>query len=231
MESEGSVRRILFALCGVFFVCSTAISQVSPNKALSTAASVQTKPEQKQQQPGGTASTAQSSGTTLDASLSEDFLIGPEDVLEINVWHEPDMTQRVVVRSDGKISVTLLGDVQASGLTLEKLRDILKSKLDRFYEQPVVSVKPAEIHSQEVHLMGAVARPGAYSLGRPLTLIEILARAGGFAETAKTDQIIIVRRKGRGETERLLFNYKQFLEGKSPNSNVELKSGDIVIVP
>ena len=169
-ESEGFVRRILFALCGVFFVCSTAISQVSPNKALSTAASVQTKPGQKQQQPGGTASTAQSSGTTLDASLSEDFLIGPEDVLEINVWHEPDMTQRVVVRSDGKISVTLLGDVQASGLTLEKLRDILKSKLDRFYEQPVVSVKPAEIHSQEVHLMGAVARPGAYSLGRPIDL-------------------------------------------------------------
>jgi polysaccharide export outer membrane protein len=227
IESEGSVRQISFALCGVFFVCSYAISQVSPNKP----ASAQTKPEQKQQQTRGTASTAQSSGTTTAASLSEDFLIGPEDVLEIKLFHEPEMTQRVVVRSDGKIGVTLLGDVQASGLSTDKLSDILESKLDRFYEQPVVSVVASEIHSQEVHLMGAVARPGAYSLGRPLTLIELLARAGGFTETAKTDQIIIIRQKGRGETERLPFNYKQFLEGKSPNANILMKSGDVVIIP
>jgi polysaccharide export outer membrane protein len=163
------------------------------------------------------------------ASVPDEFVIGPEDVLEIKVWREPDLTTRAVVRPDGKIGVTLLGDIQASGLTSTDLKTSITSKLGRYLEQPEVSVVVVEIHSQAVHLIGSVGRPGAYTLGGPLTVVELLARAGGLAEGAKADQISIVRQKGK-EYERIPFNYKEFLEGKNLRNNIQLKSGDVVVV-
>jgi polysaccharide export outer membrane protein len=164
------------------------------------------------------------------ANAPEDFIIGPEDVLEIKVWREPDLTTRAVVRPDGKIGVTLVGDIQASGLTAMQLKSEVTTKLDRFVEQPEVSVVVVEIHSQMVTLIGAVGRPGAYSLGGPLTVVELLARAGGLSEAAKSDQIAIVRKKGKSELERIPFNYKEFIEGKNLHSNILLKNGDVVVV-
>jgi polysaccharide export outer membrane protein len=164
------------------------------------------------------------------ANTPDDFVIGPEDVLEIKVWHEPDLTTKAVVRPDGKIGVTLLGDIQASGLTATQLKDEVTSKLDRYYEQPEVSVVVVEIHSQTVTLIGSVGRPGAYALGGPLTVVELLARAGGLLETAKPDQIAIIRKRGKGELERIPFNYKEFMEGKNLHSNLVLKSGDVIVV-
>jgi polysaccharide export outer membrane protein len=228
------VRQFFFSFCVISLIGLPAIAQVPPSnspQSQETPASAPAKAGQKEKPPAGNSASVKSPGGALaDANASDDFVIGAEDVLEIKVWREPDLTTRAVVRPDGKIGVTLLGDVQASGLSATQLKDAVTSKLERFLEQPEVSVVVVEIHSQSVHLIGAVSRPGAYALGGPLTVVELLARAGGLAETAKADQIAIVRQRGRGELERIPFNYKEFLEGKNLHSNIQLKNGDVVVV-
>ena len=246
IRNEVVMQRFLFALCVMCIASSPGISQVATNKAQpqtppsAETKSGETKPaearsSEKTPAPDraarGDAAAAKPSGKTTAASDgSDDFIIGSEDVLEIKVWREPDLTTRAVVRPDGKIGVTLLGDVQASGLTATQLKEAITAKLERFLEQPEVSVVVVEIHSQTVHLIGAVGRPGAYALGGPLTIVELLSRAGGLAETAKADQISIVRQRGHGEIERIPFNYKEFLEGKNLHSNIQLKNGDVIVV-
>jgi polysaccharide export outer membrane protein len=178
-------------------------------------------PQSTRSEPAGTPAQ-----TAVTPNASEDFIIGPEDVLEIKVWREPDLTTKGVVRPDGKIGVTLLGDVQASGLTTTQLKGEITAKLTRFVGEPEVSVVVVEIHSQMVHLIGAVGRPGAYTLGGPLTVVELLARAGGLSEFTKGENIFIVR----NATERILFNYKAFSEGRGLQQNIRLKNGDVVIV-
>jgi polysaccharide export outer membrane protein len=162
--------------------------------------------------------------------VAEDFVIGPEDVLEISVWREPDLTMKVVVRTDGKVSVRLLNDVQASGLTTKQLQQQLQDAFAKYVAEPVVSVIVLDVHSQVAHIIGSVARPGVYPLGRPLTVMELLARAGGLADFAKKEDIAVVRSEG-GKTRRLPFNYKSFIEGSDLQQNILLKSGDIVVVP
>src|SRR5262249_43939753 len=136
---------------------------------------------------------------------------------------------KAIVRPDGRIGVTLLGDVQASGLTTAQLRDSISALLTRYVEQPEVSVVVAEIHSQMVHLIGAVARQGAYALGGPLTVVELLDRAGGINEFTKGESITIVRKDGN-QIRRIAFNYKAFIEGKSLQQNIRLRNGDVVVV-
>jgi len=215
------MNETLFALCGVFLVCSAAISQVVPNK---------TPPQPVKARPPAASLAGGPAQAGLPLSASEDFVIGPEDVLDIKVWREPDLSTKTVVRPDGKIGVTLLGDIQASGLTTRQLKETIASKLSRLLEQPEVSVVIVEIHSQLVHLIGHVGRPGAYTLGGPLTVVELLARAGGLTETAKSEDIAIVRKKAGGEVERIPFNYKTFIEGRNLERNILLKNGDVVVV-
>jgi polysaccharide export outer membrane protein len=205
-------------------MCSVATSQVPANATPAQGASSQ---QRRSVQPASANKGLAQSG--LVASPPEDFIVGPEDVLEIKVWHEAELTTRAVVRPDGKIGVTLLGDVQASGLTTAQLKDSITAKLSRFLEQPEVSVVVAEMRSQMVHLIGAVGRQGSYTLGGPLTVVELLARAGGLAEAAKAEEIAIVRTKSGGGVERILFNYKAFVEGKNLQA-IALKNGDVVVV-
>ena len=202
------MRYVVFSLFVICLACSQAFSQTSND--------------------GVRAGT--SPGQNVGAvEAPEDFIIGPEDVLDIRVWREPDLATRATVRPDGKIGVTLLGDVQASGLTTVQLKDAIATELSKFVEQPEVSVVVAEIHSQLVHLIGAVARSGAYALGGPLTVVELLARAGGISEFTKGENIAIVRKNGT-HTQRLAFNYKTFIEGKDLQQNIRLKNGDVVVV-
>jgi len=218
----------------MMLVCSLAIAQAPQNRG---AASQSVQPRAQngtaQKTPSQAAATpAASPGvpTSSSPTAAADFIIGSEDVLEIKVWREPDLTTHAVVRPDGKIGVTLLGDVQASGLTTSQLKDSIAAKLARLLEGPEVSVVVVEIHSQTVHLIGSVGRPGAYALGGPLTVVELLARAGGLSEVAKADQIAIIRQKGDGGVERILFNYKEFLIGRNLHGNIQLKNGDVVMV-
>jgi polysaccharide export outer membrane protein len=159
----------------------------------------------------------------------DDYVIGPEDVLSIVVFGEDQLSSKVTVRADGKISILLLDEVQASGLTPVQLKKTIAQGLKKFLADPQVFVIPLEIHSQYVYIMGAVAKPGVYTLSVPLRVSELLVRAGGLSEFAKGDQIVIVREKGTLKT-RFPFNYKTFLQGKNFKQDIQLQSRDMVIV-
>ena len=161
---------------------------------------------------------------------SEDYIIGPEDVLSIFVWHEPELTNKVTVRPDGKIGIPLLSDVQASGLTTKQLQENITEGLKKFVTGPQVSVVVQEIHSQFVYVTGSVIKPGVLALGGPMTVMEALIRLGGIAEFAKAEDIQILRKTG-DKPRRFRFNYKTFAEGKDYQQNMRLRNGDMVIVP
>lgn len=162
---------------------------------------------------------------------SKDYVIGVEDGLSIFVWREPDLSvKETTVRPDGKITIPLINDIQAAGLTADQLQQQITEKLKDFIASPSVTVVITKIVSQKVSIVGEVNSPGVYPLGAPMTVLELLARAGGFREYAKKKNITIVRQEG-GRTLRFKFNYKDVSEGKNLQQNITLKSGDIVIVP
>ncbi len=165
------------------------------------------------------------------SEAAQEFTIGPEDVLSITVWHEPDLSNtKVTVRPDGKIGIPLLNDIQAGGLTPKQLQEQVTEGLKQFVTGPQVSVIVQEIHSQIVYVTGAVARPGAYPLGRPMTVMELLVRAGGLSDFAKSEEIQILRKES-DKLRRYRFNYKQFSEGRNYQQDISLRSGDMIIVP
>jgi polysaccharide export outer membrane protein len=160
----------------------------------------------------------------------EKYVIGPEDGLSILVWREPELSTKGPVRPDGKISVPLLNDIQASGLTPQELQELITTGLKKYINDPQVSVIVTEIRSLVVYVTGSVGKPGVYPLGGPMTVMELMVRAGGFGEFAKTDKVQILRKEGTKQV-RLHFDYKSFAEGKDLDQNILLKSGDMVIVP
>lgn len=180
---------------------------------------------------GGTAQNqaAASPQKNPDTAAPETFVIGLEDVLRIDVWREAELSApQIVVRPDGKITLPLIGDVQAAGFTTKQLQDNLTERFKEFAQAPTVSVMVLKIESQRVSIVGNVSKPGTYPLGSPLTVLELIARAGGLTEYANTKNIKIVRKKD-GTT--LNFNYKDAIKGKNLKQNVYLENGDIVMVP
>ena len=165
-----------------------------------------------------------------EPTVPKEFIIGPEDVLSIFVWHENELTNKVTVRPDGKIGIPLLNDVQASGLTPRQLQENITEGLKKFIAGPQVSVVVQEIRSQVVYITGAITRPGVYALGGPMTVMELLVRAGGIAEFAKSEDIQVLR-KDADKPRRFRFNYKTYSEGKDYQQNIQLQNGDMVIVP
>jgi polysaccharide export outer membrane protein len=163
--------------------------------------------------------------------VPENFVIGLEDVLAINVWREPELSvKEIIVRPDGKISIPLIGDIQASGFTPKQLQERITEKLKEFVASPSVTVVVLKIASQSVSIVGQVAKPGVYYLGSPLTVLELLARAGGFREEANKKKISIVRKEG-GRTLSFRFNYKDVSQGNNLQQNIILENGDVIIVP
>lgn len=208
------MRQILFLLLTTCFAASAIAQDAARNNLV---------------QPGGPPRATRPADTQSEAI--EEFVIGPEDVLSIIVWKELELTNnRVIVRPDGKIGLTLLNDVQAAGLTPKELQARITEELKRFVTGPQVSVIVQEIRSQNVYVIGAVTKSGVYPLGGPTTVMEILVRAGGLAEFAKADEIQIVRTEG-DKPRRFRFNYKLFLEGRDYQQNIRLRSGDMIIVP
>src|SRR5437867_4989251 len=181
--------------------------------------------------PPRTNASPDASGKQPTSTAADEFVIGPEDVIQILVWHEPELsTPRALVRPDGKIGLPLLSDVQASGLTPKELQAKITEGLKAFVADPNVSVIVTEIHSQIAYVAGAVGRPGPYPLTSPTTVMELLVRAGGLAEFAKSEDIAILRKEGDKQS-RYRFNYKSFSEGRDYKQNFQLRTGDIVIVP
>lgn len=165
---------------------------------------------------------------TAAPKLPTDYRIGAEDELTISVWHEPELSQAVVVRPDGQITLPLLNDLKVVGLTTDELQALLTEKLKTVVNDPQVTVIVKAVHSRKVSIIGNIAKQGVYALGGKKTVLELIAEAGGVGPFAKTRSIYILRKTGGKET-RIPFNYKKALSGKSDNP--ELFPGDMVVVP
>lgn len=161
----------------------------------------------------------------------DSFVIGANDVLAINVWKEPDVSRSVPVRSDGKISLPLAGEIQASGLTPLKLEQDIASKLQSYISEPEVTVIVQQINSQKFNILGMVSKPGSYSLTNSSTVLDAIAAAGGFRDFAKQKSIYVLRRNPNGIESRLPFNYKDVVKGKNPDQNVKLQPNDTIVIP
>ncbi len=159
-----------------------------------------------------------------------DYIIGPDDVLSIVFWRDKDISSEVAVRPDGRISLPLLNDVQAGGLTPLQLRDRLTKAAEEFVEDPNVTVVVRQINSRKVFVTGEVAKPGPYSLTTPTTVLQMLAMAGGLREYADAKHIVIMRTEN-GRPTSYAFNYKDVAKRKNLRQNIELKPGDTIIVP
>jgi|HubBroStandDraft_4_1064222.scaffolds.fasta_scaffold451193_2 polysaccharide export outer membrane protein len=165
-----------------------------------------------------------------DKPHDNSFVIGNDDVLAINVWKEPDISRSIPVRSDGKISLPLVGEVQAAGLTPLALEKNIAEKLKNFISEPEVTVMVQQINSQKFNILGQVARPGTYVIANSPTVLDAIALAGGFRDFAKQKSIYILR-QGPGGESRLHFNYKDVSQGKDMAQNIKLQPGDTIIVP
>lgn len=187
--------------------------------------------------PIGTTFTAASGDTPVQAgkeiapAVDSNYKIGADDILAINVWHEPEVSRSVPVRPDGKISLPLVGDVQAAGLTPTQLQVELQSRFSKFLTDPAVSVIVAAIRSQRFNVLGQVMRPGTYPLIPPITVIDAIATAGGLREFAKANKIYILRTSANGQRQRVAVQYKNLLKGKSGSHDIQLQSRDTVVVP
>jgi polysaccharide biosynthesis/export protein len=160
----------------------------------------------------------------------EDYIIGADDQLTIMFWREKDMSAEVVVRPDGKITLPLLNEVQAAGLTPEQLRLKVTDEAKRYVEEPNATVVVRQINSRRVFVTGQVAKPGTFLLSAKTTVLQLIAMAGGLNEYAKASKIAIMRTEN-GKQTRFAFNYKDVIEGKNLKQNIELKPGDTIIVP
>jgi len=160
----------------------------------------------------------------------ERYVIGPEDVLYIHVWREDALSRTVPVRTDGNISLPLIHEIKAAGLTPLQLEEAIAEKLKGFYENPNVSVTVMETNSFKVYVSGEVRTPGVYKLREETTILQIIPMAGGFTDWAKQRKILVIR-KENGKEKRFTVDYKKVMKGDDPSSNVILKPGDTIIVP
>ncbi len=160
----------------------------------------------------------------------EEYKIGPQDVLRIDVWKEPEITRTVPVRPDGKISLPLLNDVQAAGLTAGQLSAFITEGLKKFINSPQVTVSVSEINSRRVYVTGEVAHAGAFPLLPNMTVLQALSSSGGFTQFAKVKAIYVLRTED-GKQVKHPFNYKEVLAGRSQEQNIALQPGDVIVVP
>lgn len=185
-----------------------------------------------------TASARQGSGTPKEAkapavkSAAPDgsYIIGEEDVLNISVWKEGEITKTVPVRPDGKISLPLINDVQAAGLTPVQLGASITEKLRKFIADPQVTVIVAAINSRRIFIVGEVSRAGAFPMLPNMTVMQALSSAGGFSQFANLKEIYVLRNED-GKQSVIPFNYKEAIRGKRAEQNILLKPGDTIVVP
>lgn len=158
------------------------------------------------------------------------YLIGAEDVLSISVWKEPEITRTVPVRPDGKISLPLINDIQAVGLTPLQLTTRITEELKKYLTEPQVTVIVTAINSRRIYIMGEVGRPGTFQLLPDMTILQALSGAGGFTQFANMKGIYLLRNEN-GKQVKYPFNYKEVVKGQRPEQNLVLKPGDTIIVP
>jgi polysaccharide export outer membrane protein len=159
-----------------------------------------------------------------------EYKIGPQDVLIVDVWKEEGLTRTVPVRPDGKITLPLLNDIQAVGLTPMELAGIISEQLKKYITNPQVTVSVTEINSRRIYVNGEVLKAGAYSLLPHMTVLQALSSSGGFTQFARVKSIYVLR-TDHGKQTKIPFNYKEAVSGKNPEQNIELLPGDVIVVP
>jgi polysaccharide export outer membrane protein len=160
-----------------------------------------------------------------------DYVIGPEDVLQVTVWKNESLTRQLAVRPDGKISMPLLHDVQAAGLTPMQLQEKLATAFGEFMPNPEVAVSVVDVRSYRISVLGEVQKPGVLQLKSDTSVLEAIALAGGFRDFASPSKIMILRKNGDGQTQKIPFNYNRVVKDNRGDGNVMLKAGDVVVVP
>jgi polysaccharide export outer membrane protein len=164
------------------------------------------------------------------APVDPSYIIGPTDILEIQVWKEPDFSRKALVRPDGMITVPLVGDLHVAGMTTMALKELLTDKLKDFIDSPEITVILVESHSKNFYIIGKVARPGTYPLMKDMTVLQAISVAGGLGEWADADSIRIIRKSG-GKEKILQFDYKKVISGTNLEQNIVLQPNDTIVVP
>jgi len=179
---------------------------------------------------GNSPSDQQSKGAS-NQPHNDSYVIGNDDRLDINVWKETELSKVVPVRSDGKISLPLVGEIQAAGRTPLQLEQAISEKLKTYMTDPEVTVIVEQVNSKKYNILGEVGKPGSYSLTLSTTIMDAIASAGGFREFAKKSNVYILRENPDGTQTRINFNYKEFIKGKHLEQNVKIEPKDTIIVP
>lgn len=180
--------------------------------------------------PAPASSPAPAPPAPVGVELPAGYVVGPEDVLTVVVWREKDLSTDVVVRPDGRITLPLINDVVAQGLTPDALRDQLTTQFAKFVEDPSVSVVVKQINSRKVFITGMVGKPGAFPLTSTMTVLQLISMAGGLNEFARSKEIVVMRTEN-GQPKALKFNYEDVRKGRKLSQNIELKPNDTVLVP
>jgi polysaccharide export outer membrane protein len=200
---------LAFALCAVSAVAQSPAQGSSPENA------------------SGSGSPSGSVKRAHDAT----YVIGNDDRLSINVWKESDLSKTVPVRSDGKISLPLVGEIQATGRTPLQLENDISTRLKSFITAPEVTVMVEQINSKKYNMVGYINRAGSFPLTQAITIMDAIANAGGLRDFAKAKNIYILRRAPDGTQTRINFNYKDFIKGKNVAQNIAIQPDDTIVVP
>jgi polysaccharide biosynthesis/export protein len=176
------------------------------------------------------AANAEEISPTRGIAAPPEYRIAAEDVLEVFVWREPDLTREVIVRPDGGISLPLVGDMPAAGLTPAELEASIRLKLAEYIPEAVVTASIRELKGLRIYVTGQVQRPGHYEVGRYIDVLQAITLAGGFTPFADVRNVQIIRRDRNGE-QVFQFNYNQVQRGRNMSQNIMLKTDDVVLVP
>lgn len=206
---------IVFAASGALYAQNAASERPAPDQGSVSAAN---------------ASGAADSGKAGSAH-DDTFIIGNDDVLAISVWNEPNLTKSIPVRSDGKISMPLIGEIQATGRTPAQLEREITGKLKNYITAPQVAVIVEKINSKKFNILGEVMKPGSYPISQASTVVDAIALAGGFRDFAKKTGVYVLRKSADGRESKMSFNYKDFIKGKNPGQNIAIEPNDTIIVP
>ena len=166
-----------------------------------------------------------------EVKARDEYVIGPDDILAVNVWKETEISRSVPVRPDGKISLPLIGDLPASGRTPVQLQRDIKQQLLAYLSNPEVTVVVQEVKSHKFNIVGEVQKPGSYVMSGPMTVLDAIAVAGGLRDFATETRIYVLRATNTGSPIRLPFNYKRIIKGNDLRQNVELEPRDTIVVP
>jgi polysaccharide export outer membrane protein len=218
------------AVTAIVFVLTASVMALGAEALAEAAQQGGPSPDKPEARPRGAESTRAITPAVSGAATPAGYVIGPEDVLTIMFWKDKDMSGDVVVRPDGKISTPLLNDIQAAGLTPDELRVRINQEASNYLEDPNATVVVKQINSRKVFITGEVEKPGAYTLAGPMTVLQLIANAGGFKEYAQRDHIVIMRSES-GRQVQLAFDYTEVVRCKKLQQNVELRPGDTVVVP